>query len=311
MTIQLSARPSSFTSGDSSRGVETTNVDLLARWVTDSDPTALDALVRRHGTMVLGVCRRLLGNSADAEDAFQVTFLILIRKAGTLTSPGHVAGWLHGVAFQVSRRMRADLARRRRREEAMSTDCPSPNPPEDTTDVRRIIDEELDRLPDKYRLPIVLCELEGLTLEEAGRRLGWPKGTVAGRLSRGREILRRRLSRRRGLAVPMLMLGAPALQGLDCIPNHLPDELVSATINVAGSPDSPTARAAAAIADAIARDTVFRSWLKYTIAILLAIVLSAAGLQARTAISGPTYSDSSEMPVPGANGTHCPLIGEK
>jgi RNA polymerase sigma factor (sigma-70 family) len=240
--------------------------------------------------MVLGVCRRFLGNTADAEDAFQVTFLILIRKASTLNSPGQVAGWLHGVAYQVSRRMRADLARRQRREEAMTSDHASPNPPDDTSDVRRILDEELDRLPDKYRLPIVLCELEGLTLDEAARRLGWPKGTVAGRLSRGREILRRRLSRRRGLAVPLFILGAPALSGLDSTPNGLPDELVSATLNVAGSPDSPTARTASAIADAITRDAAFRSWLKFTIAILIAVLLSATGIQARTLFSGPAPS---------------------
>ncbi|HEV3384631.1 MAG TPA: sigma-70 family RNA polymerase sigma factor [Gemmata sp.] len=309
MTIQLSAKPSSVTSGVSIHYVNASDGDLLARWVVASDSAALDVLVRRHGTMVLGVCRRLLGNTADAEDAFQVTFLILIRKAGTLTSPGQVGGWLHGVAFQVSRRMRADLARRRVREEAMTTDYPSENPPDDTSDVRRVLDEELDRLPEKYRLPIVLCELEGLTLDEAARRLGWPKGTVAGRLSRGRELLRRRLSRRRGLVFPVLILGAPALPGLDLTPHHLPDELVSATLDMAGSPDSPTAQAASAIADAVTRNSAFRSWQKYTIAILIASLLSAAALQARSRFSEPSHSDSGEMQVPVANVTHCPLIG--
>jgi RNA polymerase sigma factor (sigma-70 family) len=292
MNRQLSASTISSTYGTTIHGVEATDGDLLAQWVAESDPAVLDILVRRHGAMVLGVCRRNLGNSTDADDAFQATFLILVRKASTLTHPGQVAGWLHGVAVQVTRRMRTDLSRRRQREVKMATDYPAPTPPEDTTDVRRIIDEELNRLPDKYRLPIVLCELEGLTLEEAARRLGWPKGTVAGRLSRGRDILRRRLSRRRGLVVPMFMLGAPVLPGLDNAPNYLPDELVSATVNVAGSPNSPIAQTAAAIADAVTRYASFQKWLKYTIALLIALILSATGLQAHAVITGQSLFNS-------------------
>jgi RNA polymerase sigma factor (sigma-70 family) len=290
MTIQLSPRPSTSPNWDSIYSVELTDGVLIGRWTAKSDPTALDTLVRRHGAMVLGVCRRMLANNADAEDAFQVTFLILVRKAKTLISPSQVAGWLHGVAFQVSRRMRADLAKRRRREEAMSADYPAPDQPEDTADLRHVLDEELNRLPDKYRLPIVLCELEGLTLEEAARRLDWPKGTVAGRLSRGRDILRRRLSRRRGVAFPLIALGTPALPGLDSSPNYLPDELVSATVTAAESPDSPTARTAAEIADAMSQDAAFQSWLRYTIVILMTIVLTVAGLQAKALLAGQTSS---------------------
>jgi RNA polymerase sigma factor (sigma-70 family) len=303
MTNKLSTRPYPSLFGRTNHDVEATDGDLLARWIAASEPAALDALVRRHGGMVLGVCRRLLGNTADAEDAFQITFLILVRKARTLTSPGQVAGWLHGVAFQVSRRMRADLARQRSREKAMTTDFPAPTPAIDTADLRRVLDEELDRLPEKYRLPIVLCELEGLTLDEAARRLGWPKGTVAGRLSRGRDILRRRLSRRRGLMIPIVMMGGPGLPALDCRPGHLPNELVSATLTAAKTPDNPTARAAAAIADAMARHAAFRKWLKYSIAILIAIALSAAGLNARSRLSEPAASTEQQF-----NMDHCPMI---
>ncbi|MDB5308512.1 MAG: polymerase sigma factor, sigma-70 family, partial [Gemmataceae bacterium] len=196
------------------------DADLLARWAAHPDPDALELLVRRHGPLVFGVCRRVLGRTPDAEDAFQATFLILVRKAGTLSRPGQVAGWLHGVALRVARRVRADLARRRQREESMTTEPPAPEPPDNQADLRRVLDDELDRLPDKYRLPIVLCELEGMTLDEAARHLGWPKGTVAGRLSRGRDILRRRLARRRGLALPMVMFGAP---GLSDAATGLPD----------------------------------------------------------------------------------------
>jgi RNA polymerase sigma factor (sigma-70 family) len=291
MTMKLFVKP--FTSSDAYHYAVATDGDLLARWVATSDAAALDNLVRRHGTMVLGVCRRILGNTSDAEDAFQVTFLILIKKAGTLDRPGQVAGWLHGVAFQVSRRMRADLSRRRQREKEMTTDHPAPDPAEDTADLRRVLDEELDKLPDKYRLPILLCELEGLTLDEAARRLGWPKGTVAGRLSRGRELLRRRMSRRRGAVFPMLILGAPALPGLDCSPGDLPDELVSAILSVAGNPNNPAAKTAAAMADAIAREATFHNWLKYTLAILIAIILSAAGLQAGSLLFEPEPDSAS------------------
>jgi RNA polymerase sigma factor (sigma-70 family) len=303
MNTKLSTRsyPSPFV--HTNHYEEESDGDLLARWITASEPAALDALVRRHGAMVLGVCRRLLGNTADAEDAFQLTFLILVRKARTLTSPGQVAGWLHGVAFQVSRRMRSDLARQRSREKAMMTDYPAPTPAIDTADLRRVLDEELEKLPEKYRLPIVLCELEGLTLDEAARRLGWPKGTVAGRLSRGRDILRRRLSRRRGLFVPIVMMGGPGLPSLDCGPGDLPNELVSATLTAARTPNNPTAQAAAAIADAMTRSASVRKWLKYTIAILIAIALSATGIRARSLMSEPVAP--TEQPT---KADHCPLI---
>jgi RNA polymerase sigma factor (sigma-70 family) len=284
MIIQLSASPCASTSAVLIHDVDVTDGDLLARWIAVSDSAALDTLVRRHGAMVLGVCRRILGNTTDAEDAFQMTFLILVRKARTLSSPSQVAGWLHGVAFQVSRRMKVDLARLRQREAAIAADHPAPLPPEDTTDAQRILDEELDRLPDKYRLPIVLCELEGLTLDEAARRLGWPKGTVAGRLSRGRDILRRRLSRQRRVVIPMIMLGAPGFPGLENTPCDLPNELISATVAGVRSPDGSTAQTAATIVDAIARDLISRRWLKYTIAILIAIFLSATGFQAQAVL---------------------------
>ena len=175
----------------------------------------------------------------------------------------------------------------------MATEYPAPDTPEDMADARRIIDEELNRLPDKYRLPIVLCELEGLTLDEAARRLGWPKGTVAGRLSRGRDILRRRLSRRRGL-LPMVMLGAPSLPGLESVSVDLPDELVSTTVHAVGNPDGPTAQTAAALAVSIGHEATSRGWLKYTIAILVGIILTATGLQAHAAITGQALFNSQE-----------------
>jgi RNA polymerase sigma factor (sigma-70 family) len=183
-----------------------TDAELLTWWATGGGSAALEPLVRRHGAMVLGVCRRMLGDSPDADDAFQATFLVLVRKAKSLDRPEQVAGWLHRVALRVARKARAERARRHARE-VVIVDVELPTPPEQTRELREELDEELNRLPEKYRLPIVLCELEGRTLEEAAELLGWPKGTVAGRLSRGRDLLRRRLSRRRGLMLPLFLVG--------------------------------------------------------------------------------------------------------
>jgi RNA polymerase sigma factor (sigma-70 family) len=275
MTRQIATGPFSCPLPAASSDEGPTDGDLLARWAAGSDASALDILVRRHGAMVFGVCRRLVGNVPDAEDAFQATFLILVRKGATLNRPRQVAGWLHGVAVRVSLRVRADLARRRRKEVAMSTDPQVPVPPEDQTDVRRILDEELDKLPDKYRLPIVLCELEGLTLNQAARRLGWPKGTVAGRLSRGREILRRRLSRRSLAFAPFMMVAGPGFPAADGTTGEVPDRLVAAMVALAGNPGSPHGQAAMAIADAVARETASRKGLVYLIAILIAFLIAA------------------------------------
>ena len=169
----------------------------------------------------------MLGDSPDADDAFQATFLVLVRKAKSLDRPEQVAGWLHRVALRVARKARAERARRHAREEVI-VDVAMPTPHEDTRALRQELDEELDRLPEKYRLPIVLCELEGRTLDEAAQLLGWPKGTVAGRLSRGRDLLRRRLSRRRGLILPLFLVGG--------LPP--PEPLVGSALQAATAADS-------------------------------------------------------------------------
>jgi len=242
-------------------GEESSDAALVARWTTEADPGALEALVRRHGGMVLGVCRRTLGNASDADDAFQATFLLLVRKAHSLARPEQVAGWLHAVALRVARKARAVRARRQVREVPV-VDLAAPTPPDDGRELREVLDEELDRLPEKYRLPIVLCELEGRTLDEAAQLLGWPKGTVAGRLSRGRELLRQRLSRRRGLILPLFVIGGVAPS----------DPLVHATLHTA------TARASAASRPAQLADSALRGrrwWL-----LLLLLLLTSSGLSA-------------------------------
>jgi RNA polymerase sigma factor (sigma-70 family) len=175
---------------------------LLRRFVRERDESAFAALVSRHGRMVLGVCRRVLGARPDAEDAFQATFLVLLRRASALQDADSLGPWLYGVAWRVASRARAGNARRRREEENAAANRPEQTET-DCSAARRelhaIIDEEMNRLPEKYRQPLVLCYLEGLTHEAAARQLRWKAGVLRGRLDRGRLRLRGRLARR-GLA---------------------------------------------------------------------------------------------------------------
>ncbi len=170
---------------------------LLERYVESRDETAFEAMVTRHGPMVLGVCRRALGFSPDADDAFQATFLVLIRRARELGPRDAIGPWLYGVATRVAARARVQ-ASRRRQSQAIPLEFPVVDRGGATIDpdLVEILDAELGRLPSKYRSPLVLCYLEGRTHEEAARDLQWPVGTVKGRLARARELLRSRLTRR-------------------------------------------------------------------------------------------------------------------
>jgi RNA polymerase sigma factor (sigma-70 family) len=181
---------------------------LLYRFQGDRDEAAFAALVHRHGPMVLGVCRRVLHNCHDAEDAFQATFLVLARKAGSVTNPALLFHWLHSVAWRTA--MEAKTRRARRRTAEWQTPGPVGEGPPDHllwAEIRQVLDEEIGKLPARFRLPFVLCYLEGKTNEEAAAVLGCPKGTVVSRLSRAKERLRQRLSRR-GLGLTATGLAA-------------------------------------------------------------------------------------------------------
>ena len=173
--------------------------DLLARFAHDRDEDAFAELVRRHGPMVLAVGRRVTGNPEDAEDAFQAAFLVLARRAGQVGKPDLLGNWLYGVATRTA--LEARKARRRVKEQAVP-DAPEPtardDPPadHDPADLRRVIDEELAALPEKYRAAVVLCELQGLGRKEAAARLGVPEGTLSSRLAHARKVLAARLGRR-------------------------------------------------------------------------------------------------------------------
>src|SRR5882762_8057034 len=185
-----------------------TDGQLLERFVDGHDPEAFAALVRRHGRTVLGVCRRVLINAHDAEDAFQATFLVLVRKARSIAKREAVGSWLYGVAYRAALRARAGSAQRRKHESQSLDRAAEPATADEADDeVRPIIDEEVNRLPEKYRRPIVLCYFEGKTYGEAARILGWPAGTTSVRLARARELLRARLALR-GLALSAGALAA-------------------------------------------------------------------------------------------------------
>jgi RNA polymerase sigma factor (sigma-70 family) len=172
-----------------------TDAQLLARFVATRDEAAFASLVRRHGPMVLGVCRRVLGHFHDAEDAFQATFLVLARKAASVLRRDSVSCYLHGVAYHTALRAGTAIARRRKRERQVDN-MPHPEvaPPE-AQDWLPLLDRELNRLPEKYRSAIVLCDLEGRTRREAARLLNIAEGTLSSRLATGRQTLARRLAR--------------------------------------------------------------------------------------------------------------------
>jgi RNA polymerase sigma factor (sigma-70 family) len=204
-----------------------TDGQLLEDFIRRRDEAALAALVRRHGPMVWGVCRRLLVNHQDAEDAFQVTFLVLVRKAACVMPREMVANWLHGVAHQTALKARATSAKRKGRERQV-TEMPdrAMTTTDDWEDLQPLLDQELGSLPDKYRVAIVLCDLEGKSYKEAAQQLGVPAGTLSARLTRGRAMLAKRLARR-GLAVSAGSLASMLAANAGAA---VPASLVSSTI---------------------------------------------------------------------------------
>jgi RNA polymerase sigma factor (sigma-70 family) len=172
-----------------------TDGELLECFITRRDEDAFEALLRRHGPMVLGVCRRVLRNEADAEDAFQATFLVLVRKAATIRPRGMVGNWLYGVAHTTALKARAMSMKRVAREREAAARPHPQAAAEAWHQLQPLLDRELNALPDKYRAAIVLCDLEGRPIKEAARQFGCPPGTLGARLTRGRRLLARRLAR--------------------------------------------------------------------------------------------------------------------
>ena len=260
--------------------------------------------MRRHGPMVWGVCRRVLRNHHDAEDAFQATFLVLVRKAASIASRELLANWLYGVAHQTALKARATAAKRKGRERQV-TEMPEPAVTQQDLwrDLQPLLDEELSRLPDKYRGVIVLCDLEGKTRKEAARQLGCPEGTVAGRLARARTMLAKRLTRR-GVALSGGALAAVLSQ--QAASAGVPASVVASTIKAASLLAAGKAAATGAISVKVAALTegvmkaMLLTKLKAVIAVVLILGFVATGatvLTCRTAAGQDDKQPTAEKPV--------------
>lgn len=258
---------------------------LLERFLTVRDQAAFEELVRRHGPMVLQVCRRVLGHQQDAEDAFQSTFVLLARKAGSVARMASLGGWLHGVALRTALNARKLRARRARpagsqaEAGAVAESAAGPSQELQRLDLNSVLDEELDKLPERYRLPVVLCYFEGKTVEDTAQKLGWPSGTVKTQLSRAREVLRDRLSRR-GVTLGASGLATVLVEGK--LPAAVPGALVNATSQGAallagGASTAPglITAPAAELAAGMQHDLASRK-LRWAAALLL--VLGGAGI---------------------------------
>src|SRR5262245_8873581 len=213
----------------------TEDATLLARFANSCDEAAFAAIVERHGPLVLGTCRRMLGNSADADDAFQAVFLALVRNGRSVRKRASLAAWLYGAAYRVCLRARRGQARSKITNRTV--DRPASTDPLANLTVREflfILDDELARLPDRFRLPLVLCLIEGLSQNEAAARLGCSPGSIKGRLERGREKLRQRLSAR-GITLAAA-LSAAAIGSASAA---IPPALFERTASVAAGKASP------------------------------------------------------------------------
>jgi RNA polymerase sigma factor (sigma-70 family) len=261
-----------------------TDRQLLARFVGRRDEAAFASLVRRHGRLVLAACRRVLADDADVEDAFQTTFLVLARKAAAVEWAESVGPWLYGVAHREAVRARTAAARRRRHEANVATrgDAAAPAPDLSWREACDLLHRELDRLPDRYRLPLLACYLEGRSRDEAAAQLGWSAGAVKGRLERGRLLLRDRLARR-GVALSVGLLAAVAAPASA---ETVLAVLVDSTVQAALSP-----RPAGALAALLARGVPMTTNRKLS----LLAAMSAAGLIA-LAVSGWTRPNPADPP---------------
>jgi cobalt-zinc-cadmium efflux system membrane fusion protein len=256
-----------------SRAVDgVSDAELLERFVTGGDEAAFEVLVWRHGGLVLNLCGRLLRRAEDVEDVFQATFLALARRAGSIGRGESLGSWLYKVAYRAALRVRARTARESARPlGGLDLPAPSPNGGEAAPDLRPVLDEEINRLPEKYRAPIILCYLQGKTTEEAGRQLGCPRGTVCSRLSWARRRLRCRLTQR-GLALSAAGLAAALTPGT---------ALVAATVRAAVAFTTGQATAEALPASAVAlTEGVLRAMVltKLKTAAVVVLLLGVLGL---------------------------------
>jgi RNA polymerase sigma factor (sigma-70 family) len=284
-----------------------TDGELLSRFVERRDEAAFEALVRRHGSMVWGVCRRVLTSHQDAEDAFQATFLVLARKAAAVVPRAMVANWLYGVAHQAALHA-ARTAARRNQWERQVTSMPEPAVTDNDPwpDLQPILDQELSRLPDKYRAVVVLCDLEGKGRKEAARQLGCPEGTVAGRLARARAMLAKRLTRRGvtlSSAALAVVLSQKAASG--CAPVSVIASTIKSTSLIAAGQvaNGVTSANVAILTERVLKMMLINRLRKVTIGLLvLAAFALGGGLLVHQATAGQEKPQLPSGVLPGTQG---------
>jgi RNA polymerase sigma factor (sigma-70 family) len=284
---------------------------LLDRFVSVADEAAFEALLARHGPLVLGVCRRLLGDQADADDAFQATFLVLVRRARSIRRAASLGPWLYGVVCRIALKMRRTAARRRTYEGRAAMTARTDFEREPADDLRPLLDEELSRLPEKYRAALVACYLEGCTHAQAAAQLGWPPGSIAKRLSRGLELLRDRLTGR-GVALPAAGLTALLASEASAVPPALTQAtlraaaLVVAGKTLAGVVASPVVSAV----ESVMRELLV-SRCKFLIPLALGLCVLGAGVAAfggaPPAPEPPVAKQEAPKPTPKLDGDGDPL----
>ena len=298
-------RPESVVHGDLRRLFERGSLaglsegELLDRFATQGDEAAFEAIVRRHGTMVLGVCRRMLGDRHSADDAFQATFLVLARRAGAIRDGDRLGPWLFGVAHRVARRARGQHSRRQSRERQESADVPDPDLGAsarlDRSELLKALDDEIARLPEAQRRPIVLCYLSGLTIDQAADRLGIPVGTARSRLARGRDRLRMRLVDR-GYDGKSTLLG-PLIASWTGTPGPSLPLLKQAVALAAGSATSKTAGVATTsasilfLADGAQRTMTITHWIPLAAGLIPTLAGGTIGL---ATVLGPADGDGGD-----------------
>jgi RNA polymerase sigma factor (sigma-70 family) len=271
-------------------GAGLTDAELMTHFVARRDGAALEALIRRHGSMVWSVCRRVLSNEQDAEDAFQASFLVFVRKAATIRAREQVGNWLYGVAYRTALKARTTDARRRAKERrAAEMSQPQAEADAGWSELLPLLDQELNRLPDKYRAAIVLCELEGRPRKEAARQLGVPEGTLSSRLATGRRMLAKRLGR------PGLALSVGALATASVV---VPPTLLASTVKAVSLVGAGQATIAgvvsvrvASLAEGVVK-AMLLSKLSVGAALLAVVVVLAAGA------GGAAYCAAAADPKP-------------
>jgi RNA polymerase sigma factor (sigma-70 family) len=280
---------------------------LLEAYRGRGEAAAFGELLRRHGPMVFGVCHRMLRSADDAEDAFQATFLILIRKAASVRPAERVGNWLYGVAWHTARKARAMNERRRAREKPLAAAVEPAAPGQEREELHEWLDTAVRGLPDAYRTVVVLCELEGRTLQDAAQQLGWPVGTVAGRLSRARQLLARRLRARPAVLAAGIPLVAAELASAQVPPALAARVLLTNELLATGLPlpGSVPARVAA-LAEQVMK-SLWLSGLRRLVAVVVVLGLLGLGVAAWCQSPAPRPEEAGEpraladQPVPKAD----------